>query len=132
VGAAWALTPGYAISVGLAPPLSVTAQVAWIRSFASRGHPELDWLLFEPIVVLNLPGRSFLALDTRLGWNLDDGSLLPLIKGIAGLYLDRRKSLSVAAWYQVALSSANQSSGDVETEALKFGVGTSLGYFFDW
>lgn len=126
VGGAWAVTPGYAISVGIIRPLSVTAQVGWIRSFASSGYPETNLLLMEPIVVLNLPGRSFFALDGKLGWNLADSSFVPLLKGIVGLYIDRRKSLSISAWYQGALSS------DAVDQTFKFGVGTALAYFFDF
>ncbi len=132
VGSAWAMTPGYAISISLARPLSVTGQVAWIRSFASSGYPELDLLVVEPIVVLSLPGRSFLSLDAKLGWNFVDGSFVPLIKGLVGLYLDRRKSLSISAWYQTVLSSGAQASDDPGTLAFKFEVGSALGYFFDW
>ncbi len=132
VGAAWAVIPTYAISFGLARALSLTGQVTWVRSFASRGYPELDLLVVDPILVLNLPGRSFLALDTRLGWNFVDGSFLPLIKGVVGLYLDRRKSLAASAWYQVLLSGNSQTSGDTEAEAFRFGVGAALSYSFDW
>ena len=132
VGAAWAVIPTYAISVGLARALSLTGQVAWIRSFASRGYPELDLLVVDPILVLNMPGRSFLALDTRLGWNFVDSSFLPVIKGVIGLYLDRRKSLSASAWYQVLLSTKTETSGETGADAFRFGVGASLSYFFDW
>ncbi len=132
VGSAWAVTPGYAISVGLVRSLSVTGQVAWIRSFASSGYPELDLLVVEPIVVLNLPGRTFLSLDGKLGWDFVHDSFVPLIKGIVGLYLDRRKSLSISAWYQTVLSRGADASDDPGTLAFKFGVGTALGYFFDW
>jgi hypothetical protein len=132
VGAAWGVIPTYAISVGLVRALSLTGQVTWVRSFASTGYPELDLLVVEPIVVLNLPGRSFVALDTRLGWNFVDGSFLPAVKGVAGLYLDRRKSLSASAWYQVLLSRKTETSGETETEAFRFGVGMALSYFFDW
>jgi hypothetical protein len=126
VGAAWAVAPGYAISIGVERWLSLTGQVGWLRSFASSGFPELDVLLVEPIVVVNLPGRSFCALDTRLGVNFVDGAFLPVLKGIVGLYVDRRKSLSISAWYQAALTS------DAIGDTFKFGVGTALGYFFDW
>ena len=93
VGSAWAVIPSYAIAFGVAEPLLLNAQLYWIRSFASAGYPELDLLVFEPTVVLNLPGRTFLALDSRLGWNFVGGSFLPLLKGIAGLYLDLPVSL---------------------------------------
>ncbi len=133
VGAAWAVNPGYAVSVALAQPISVTAQVAWVRSFASSGFPEVDLLLVEPIVIVNLPGRSYLSLDTRLGWNFVTSSFLPVIKGIAGLYLDRRKSVSLSAWYQALLSNNAQSAAvEPGTLSFKFGVGTAVDYYFDW
>ena len=132
VGSAWAVIPGYAISVGLARWLSVTGHLAFIRSVASSGYPDLDLLVVEPSVVLNLPGRSFFSLDAKLGWNFVDASLVPLMKGVVGLYLDRRKSLSISAWYQTVFSSGAQASDNPGTLAFKFGVGTALGYFFDW
>jgi hypothetical protein len=129
VGSAWAVNPGYAVSVSIAPALAVTAQVTWIRSFSSAGYPELNLMIVEPILVLNLPVRSFLSLDTRLGWNFVDSSFLPVIKGIAGIYLDRRKSAAISAWYQTLL--ANQASSPTEPGALsfKFGVGAAIDYF---
>jgi hypothetical protein len=132
VGSAWAVNPGYAVSVSVAPALAVTGQVTWIRSFASAGFPELNLMIVEPIIVLNLPVRSFVSLDTRLGWNFVDSSFLPVLKGIVGIYLDRRKSASISAWYQTLL--ANQSSSPTEPGALsfKFGVGAAIDYFFDW
>ena len=132
VGSAWAVIPGYAISVGLARWLSVTGHLAFIRSVSSSGYPDLDLLVVEPSVVLNLPGRSFFSLDAKLGWNFVDASLVPLMKGVVGLYLDRRKSLSISAWYQTVFSSGAQASDNPGTLAFKFGVGTALGYFFDW
>jgi hypothetical protein len=126
VGAAWGVAPGYAISFGVARFLSLNGQIGWLRSFASRGYPDLNALLMEPIVVVNLPGRTFLALDTRLGVNFVDGAFLPVMKGIVGLYVDRRKSLSVSAWYQASLTR------DAAVDTFKFGVGMALGYFFDW
>lgn len=126
VGSAWAVTPGYAISVGIARWLSLTAQLAWIRSFASSGYPELNLLLVDPILVVNLPGRTFAALDTKLGWNLVSRSFVPVMKGIVGIYINRQKSVSISAWYQASLSDA------AEAEIFKFGVGTALAYFFDW
>ncbi len=134
VGAAWAIDPGYAISVALAGRVALTGQVAWVRSFASSGFPEVNLLLLEPIVVVNLPGRAFLSLDTRLGWNFVDSSLLPVIKAIAGLYLDRRKSVALSAWYQTLLSKQRIGAAAAEpgTLSFKFGVGTAIDYHFDW
>lgn len=132
VGAAWAVNPGYAISVSLAPPVSVTSQITWLRSFASVGYPEINLIILEPIAVLNLPARSFVSLDTKLGWNFVDRSFLPDIKAIVGIYLDRRKSASISAWYQTLLSNAASSPTPPGTLAFKFGVGTALAYFFDF
>jgi len=126
VGAGWLATPSYAITVNLARWLAFTTQLAWSRSFADGGYPKMNLLIVEPIVVVNLPGRSFVALDTKLGWSFVGAKLIPVIKGVAGLYLDRRKSLSISAWYQTSLSSA------AETQTFDYGVGTALAYFFDW
>ena len=73
-----------------------------------------------------LPGRSFLALDTRLGKDFVSDTFLPLMKGVAGLFVDRQKSLSISAWYQAALTSA------ARAETFDFEVGLSLAYYFDW
>jgi hypothetical protein len=126
IGSAWAVTPSYTISITLAPPIAVTGQVSWIRSFASSGFPELNLLVVEPIVAINLPGRSFLAIDSKLGCDFVDGSFLPVLKGLVGIYIDRQKSVSVSAWYQALLASER------EDQPFKYGVGTGLGYFFDW
>jgi hypothetical protein len=132
IGTAWAVLPGYAISVGLARWLSLTGQVVWARSFASSGYPELNILLLEPIVVVNLPGRTFLSADTRVACQLTDSSCLTLLKGIVGLYVDRRKAVSISAWYQRVLSSHAQGSTDPGALTFNYGVGTALSYFFDW
>jgi hypothetical protein len=117
--------PGYTISVTLAHRLALTGQVGWVRSFASGGYPESNVLLLEPIVAVNLPGRSFVALDTRLGLDFADHSFLPVIKRLVGIFVDRQKSVAVSAWYQTSLASG-------AGQPFKFGVGTGLGYFFDW
>jgi len=132
VGSAWAVIPSYAISVGLARWLSLTGQVAWLRSFASSGYPQIDLLVLEPIAVVNLPGRAFLSLDFKLGKNFVDGSWLPVIKGIAGLYLDRRRSASISAWYQTLLSKETEPTTDPGSLSFNFGVGAAIAYFFDW
>ena len=75
---------------------SLTVQVAWIRSVVSAPpSAEMNLLLLEPILVFALPGRSFLALDTRLGWDFISGTFLPVMKGMAGIYVDRQKALSI-------------------------------------
>jgi hypothetical protein len=127
IGGPWAVIPSYAIGVALARWLSFTAQVQWIRSLgASTSYPELNLLILEPIFAANLPGRTYLALDTRLAWDFVSGTFIPLMKGLAGLYIDRQRSLSVSVWYQAALS---QPAAD---KTYKYEVGTGLAYFFDW
>jgi hypothetical protein len=127
VGGPWALVPSYAIGVALARWVSLTTQVQWFRSLgASSTYPELNMLVVEPILVGNLPGRSFVALDTRLGWNFATGTFIPIMKGMAGFFTDRQKSLSISAWYQATLTQAAAS------QFFKYGVGMGLAYFFDW
>jgi len=127
IGGPWAGVISYAIGAALQNWLSITTQVQWIRSLGSSGtYPAINLLYIEPILAANLPGRSFLALDTRLGWDFQTGTFIPIMKGLAGLYIDRQKSLSVSVWYQAALS---QPAAD---EFFKYGVGLGLAYFFDW
>jgi hypothetical protein len=126
-GGPWAVAPSYAIAVGLARGVSLTVQVAWIRSVVSAPpSAEMNLLLLEPILVFALPGRSFLALDTRFGWDFARDTFLPLVKGVAGLFVDRQKSLSISAWYQASLTSA------AEAQTFDYGVGLGLAYYFDW
>src|SRR5262249_14464145 len=96
------------------------------RSFAENGYPEVNLLLAEPIIVVNLPGRSFVALDTKLGWSFVGDTFIPLMKGIAGIYVNRQRSLSISAWYQSTLSK------EAEAQTFELGVGRALGYFCDW
>ena len=127
LGAPWALQPAYAVAMGLARWVSVTAQVVWLRSVGSTGgYPEIDVLLLEPILVANLPGRSFVSLDTKLAWNLANGTFVPLMKGVVGIFTDRQKSVSVSAWYQASLTKAAVS------QSFQFDVGLGLAYFFDF
>jgi hypothetical protein len=127
VGGPWAVIPAYAVGVGITRWLSFTTQVVWIRSLgSSSSYPTLNLLYVEPIIAVNLPGRSFLALDTRLGWDFAGGTFFPIMKVAAGLFLDRQKSLSVSAWYQATLSPPAASL------FFKYGVGMGLAYFFDW
>jgi hypothetical protein len=127
IGGTWALIPSYAIGAALAHWLSLTVQAQWIRSIGSSGnYPEVNLLLVEPILAANLPGRSFLALDTRLGWDFVTGTFVPIMKGMAGMFIDRQRSLSVSAWYQATLSQT------AAAQFYKYGVGMGLAYFFDW
>ena len=127
LGAAWAIVPAYAIGLPLFRGVSLTTQVAWFRTLGSaRGYAEVNLLVLEPILVFNLPGRSFLAVDTKLGWDLATGTFVPVMKGVAGFFTDRQKSLSISAWYQASLTAAASS------EFYDYGVGMGLAYFFDW
>jgi len=126
LGAAWAIQPTYAIALGLARWLSLTTQLTWVRSFANNGYPDVNLLIPEPIFVANLPGRSFLALDTKLGIDLDHGTFVPVMKGVAGLFLDRQKSVSISGWYQASLSN------EAVAYSFKWGIGVGMAYFFDW
>ena len=72
------------------------------------------------------PGRSYLALDTRLDWDSVNDTFVPIKKGVAGLFIDRQKSLAVSAWYQATLSQRAASA------FYKYGVGLGLAYYFDW
>jgi hypothetical protein len=121
LGGPWALIPSYAIAVGLARWASLTVQVAWVRSVGSSvSYPDLNLLQLEPILVFALPGRSFLAVDTKLGKDFVSDTYLPLMKGVAGLFVDRQKSLSITAWYQASLTSA------AKAETFKYEVGLGL------
>ncbi|MBS1108461.1 MAG: putative cysteine rich repeat domain protein [Anaeromyxobacteraceae bacterium] len=127
IGGPWALVPSYAIGVALARWFSITTQVQWMRSLgSSETYPELNLLVLEPILVASLPGRSFVGLDTRLGWNFTTGTFIPLMKGMAGFFVDRQKSLSISAWYQATLTEAAAS------QFYKYEIGMGLAYFFDW
>jgi hypothetical protein len=127
LGAPWALVPSYAVAVGLARGVSLTAQVTWVRSIGSSAdYPEQNLLQVEPILVFALPGRSFLALDAKLGQDFVSDTFLPLLKGVAGLFVDRQKSLSISAWYQTSLTSAAAAA------TFDYEIGLSLAYYFDW
>jgi hypothetical protein len=127
VGGPWAIIPAYAVGLGLSRWLSLTTQVVWMRSLgSSSSYPETNLFYVEPIIALNLPGRSYLALDTRLGWNFVTGTFIPVMKGAAGIFLDRQKSVSVSAWYQAMLTQP------AAEQFFKYEIGTGLAYFFDW
>jgi hypothetical protein len=126
IGGPWAIVPAYAVGAALARFVSLTVQLQWIKSFGSSKYPEANLLILEPILAANLPGRSYLALDTRLAWDFVHDSFVPLMKGVAGIFTDRQKSLSISAWYQGALS---QTAADL---LYKYEVGMGLAYFFDW
>ncbi len=126
-GYTWGLVPSYAIAVGLARWVSLTTQVYWMGSIAtSTTYQELNQLWLEPILVFNLPGRSFLALDTKLGWDFKRGSFAPVMKGVGGIFVDRQRTISVSAWYQAALTN------EAIPTTFKYGVGLGLAHYFDW
>ena len=57
-GGPWALAPSYAVALGLMRGVSLTVQVAWIRSVVSAPpSAEMNLLLLEPILVFSLPCR---------------------------------------------------------------------------
>ena len=127
IGGPWAVVPSYAVGAALARWVSITTQVQWIRSLGSSGtYPEVNLLILEPILAVNLPGRSFLALDTRLGWDVANDGFVPIVKGVAGIFTERQKSLSISAWYQAALSRF------ASDRYFEYAVGMGLAYFFDW
>jgi hypothetical protein len=126
-GYTWGLVPSYAVAVGLARWVSLTTQVYWMRSVAtSTTYQELNQLWLEPILVFNLPGRSFLALDTKLGWDFNRGAFAPVMKGVGGIFVDRQRSLAISAWYQAALTS------EAVPVTFKYGVGLGIAHYFDW
>lgn len=126
-GCTWGLVPSYAVAVGLARWVSLTTQVYWMRSLGtSDTYQELNQLWLEPILVFNLPGRTFLALDTKLGWDFFRGAFAPVMKGVGGIFIDRQRTVAISAWYQGALTSA------AIPVTFKYGVGLGLAHYFDW
>ena len=126
-GYTWGLVPSYAVAVGLARWVSLTTQIYWMRSLGtSDRYQELNQLWLEPILVFNLPGRTFLALDTKLGWDFFKGTFAPVMKGVGGIFVDRQKSVAISAWYQAALTSA------AVPVTFKYGVGLGVAHYFDW
>jgi len=101
--------------------------VVWFKSVSSNpAYASVNLLIIERIVVFNLPGRSFVALDARFGIDLATGAFIPILKGRAGLHTDREKSLSISAWYQAALTQ------EAVARSFKYQVGMGLAYNFDW
>ena len=131
-GAAWALEPAYAIAIGLAQWLSVTTEVTWVRSFGPLGnYPELNLLYLRPILTFGLPASFFAALDTKLEWNFaNGGTFLPVMRAVAGKFVDSGRSLAILAWYQASLTS--ESAWRTFPFCFNFGVGLGLSYFFEW
>ena len=75
-------------------------------------------------------GEVYKALDTRLEWDLAKGSFLPLMKLAAGKFIDRGKSVSITAWYQMPLTS--ESVWRTFPGGFQFSLGVGIAYFFDW
>ena len=126
-GYTWGLVPSYAVAVGLARWVSLTTQLYWMRSLGtSDAYQELNQLWLEPILVFNLPGRTFLALDTKLGWDFFQGTFAPVMKGVGGIFVDRQRTVAVSAWYQASLTR------EAVPVTFKYGVGLGLAHYFDW
>ncbi len=131
VGSPWAVAPVYAVALGLARWVSLTTELSWTRSFGPLGnYPEWNFLTLRPIFAASLPASSFVALDTKLQWNFVKGNFVPVMKVVAGRFIDKGKSLSISAWYQVTLTS--QSVWQTFPFCFNFGVGGGLSYYFDW
>ena len=52
------------------------------------------------------------------------------MKFVAGKFIDRGKSLSISAWYQLSLTS--ESEWRTFPGGYKFSLGVGISYFFDW
>jgi hypothetical protein len=131
LGAPWAVIPTYTLALGLARWCSLTVELSWVKSFGSLGsYTELNLLYLRPILVFGLPANAFVALDTKLGWDLANGSFVPVMKLAVGKFIDRGKSLSITAWYQASLTS--ESVWRTFPGSYKFSVGVGISYFFDW
>jgi Cysteine rich repeat len=127
VGAPWVVAPVYAIAAGLASWFSLTVEVTYNHSFGTLGaYPGVNLAVLRPILVFNLPSTTFLALDTKLGWDFTKEQFVPVMKFQGGKIFGRERNVSIAAWYQVALNTVGQK------DSFKYGVGFSLSYFFDW
>jgi hypothetical protein len=127
VGGPWAVVPAYAFGTALTRRITFTGQAVWFRSLDTNDdYPEVNLAFVEPILAVNLPGRSYFALDARFGRDFVRDSFFPLLKGVTGLFIDRQKTLSVSAWYQRALSDR------AEELFFRYAVGTGIAYYFDW
>jgi len=127
VGAPWVISPVYAIAAGLTPWASLTFEVSWNHSFGTLGtYPGVNLLVFRPILAFNLPSAVFVAVDTKLGWDLIKHIFVPIMKFQGGKIIGRERNVSIAAWYQLSLNTVGQK------DSFNYGVGLSLSYFFDW
>jgi hypothetical protein len=127
VGAPWVVSPVYAIALGLTRWASLTLELSYNHSFGALGsYPGVNLLVLRPILVFNLPSTSFIAIDTKLGWDFHNEIFVPVMKFQAGKIIGRERNVSIAAWYQLTLNSVGQQ------DTFNYGVGLSLSYFFDW
>jgi hypothetical protein len=127
VGAPWVVSPVYAIALGLTGWASLTVELSYNHSFGTLGsYPGVNLLVLRPILVFNLPSTTFIAIDTKLGWDFLSEIFVPVMKFQAGKIFGRERNVSIAAWYQLSLNTVGQQ------DTFNYGVGLSLSYFFDW
>ncbi len=127
LGAPWVVAPVYAVAVGLAGWASLTVELTYNHSFGTLGtYPGVNVLVLRPILVFNLPSTTFIAIDTKLGWDFIGEFFVPVMKFQAGKIFGRERNVSIAAWYQLSLNTIGQQ------DTFNYGVGFNLSYFFDW
>jgi hypothetical protein len=127
LGAPWVVAPVYAIALGLTGWASLTVELTYNHSFGTLGsYPGVNLLVLRPILVFNLPSTTFIAIDTKLGWDFISEIFVPVMKFQAGKIFGRERNVSIAAWYQLTLNNVGQQ------DTFNYGVGFNLSYFFDW
>jgi hypothetical protein len=127
VGAPWVIVPVYAIVLGLGKWASLTLQATYSHSVGYLGaYPGVNFVELRPIFVFNLPATTFVSLDTKLGWDFIKQVFVPVMKFQAGKLIGKDRDVSIAAWYQLALTT------QAHVDSFDFGVGVNLSYFFDW
>lgn len=133
LGGPWVITPVYSIAVGLAGWVSLSVELSYSHSFGSRGtstgqapYPEVSLAVLRPILVFNLPAVTFIAIDTKLGWDFIKEIFVPVMRFQAGKLIGRERNVSIGAWFQLSLNTVGKQ------DTFNYGVGTSLSYFFDW
>ncbi len=127
LGAPWVVNPVYAIAMGLTGWASLTVELSYNHSFGTLGpYPGVNLLVLRPILVFNLPSTTFIAIDTKLGWDFISEIFVPVMKFQAGKIFGRERNVSIAAWYQLTLNTVGQQ------DTFNYGVGFNLSYFFDW
>jgi hypothetical protein len=127
VGAPWVIVPVYAIVLGLGKWASLTLQATYSHSIGHLGtYPGVNFVELRPIFVFNLPDATFVSVDTKLGWDFIKQIFVPVMKFQAGKLIGRDRDVSIAAWYQLSLTTQGR------VDSFDFGVGVNLSYFFDW